>query len=161
VSEAIKLAKNLNMHTVAEGVEEKSQVEFLAKQGCDMIQGYYYAHPMDKGDYEGCMRSGISERALKEVREAENAAKEAEAEGETNVETQPEAENESKTDAEEAMSAEAVQEAESAEAVQEAESAEAVQEAESAEEAIDELAEAPQNEAPQDEEPQDDGKEQA
>ena len=28
MSEAIRLAKNLNMNTVAEGVEEKAQVEF-------------------------------------------------------------------------------------------------------------------------------------
>lgn len=52
VSEAIKLAKNLNMETVAEGVEAKEQVEFLARQGCDMIQGYFYARPMPKEEYE-------------------------------------------------------------------------------------------------------------
>ena len=39
------------MRTVAEGVEEKGQVDFLAEQGCDMIQGYYYAKPMPKDDY--------------------------------------------------------------------------------------------------------------
>ncbi len=52
VSEAIKLAKSLEMRTVAEGVEEKDQVEFLAKQGCDMIQGFYFAKPMPKAEYE-------------------------------------------------------------------------------------------------------------
>ena len=52
VAEAIKLAKSLNMRTVAEGVEIKEQVEFLARQGCDMIQGYYYAKPMPGEDYE-------------------------------------------------------------------------------------------------------------
>lgn len=51
ISEAIKLAKSLNMRTVAEGVEVKEQVDFLTKQGCDMIQGYYYAKPMPKEDY--------------------------------------------------------------------------------------------------------------
>lgn len=45
VSEAIKLAKSLDMRIVAEGIEEKAQVEFLRDQGCDMIQGYYYAKP--------------------------------------------------------------------------------------------------------------------
>ena len=40
------------MLTVAEGVEQKEQVEFLASQGCDMIQGYYYARPMPKDDYK-------------------------------------------------------------------------------------------------------------
>ena len=51
VAEAIKLAKNLNMRTVAEGVEIKEQVEFLAGQGCDMIQGYYFAKPMARDEY--------------------------------------------------------------------------------------------------------------
>ena len=57
VSEAIKLAKSLNMKTVAEGVEIKEQVDFLAKQGCDMIQGYYFAKPMPKDEYEGRMEA--------------------------------------------------------------------------------------------------------
>ena len=52
VSEAIKLAKSLNMKTVAEGVEEKETVDFLAGEGCDMIQGYYYAKPMPGEDFE-------------------------------------------------------------------------------------------------------------
>ena len=55
VSEAIKLAKSLKMRTVAEGVEDKKQVDFLAEQGCDMIQGFYYAKPMPKDEYESRM----------------------------------------------------------------------------------------------------------
>lgn len=46
VQETIRLAKALNMKTVAEGIEKKEQVEFLAEHGCDMIQGYYFAQPM-------------------------------------------------------------------------------------------------------------------
>lgn len=52
VSAAIKLAKELNMQTVAEGVEEQPQVKFLAAEGCDMIQGYYYAKPMPGSEFE-------------------------------------------------------------------------------------------------------------
>ena len=52
VSEAISIAKKLHMRTVAEGVEEKEQVDFLASQGCDMIQGFYFAKPMPGTDYE-------------------------------------------------------------------------------------------------------------
>ncbi|MBP5553833.1 MAG: EAL domain-containing protein [Lachnospiraceae bacterium] len=51
VSETIKLARSLNMRTVAEGVEIKEQVDFLAEQGCDMIQGFYYAKPMPSEEY--------------------------------------------------------------------------------------------------------------
>lgn len=52
VSEALALAKSLNMKTVAEGVEDKSTVDFLAQEGCDMIQGFYYAKPMPCEEYE-------------------------------------------------------------------------------------------------------------
>lgn len=57
VSEAISLAKMLNMRIVAEGIEKKEQVDFLAKQDCDMIQGYYFAKPMPASDYESRMDS--------------------------------------------------------------------------------------------------------
>lgn len=57
VTEAIKLAKSLNMRTVAEGVEVKEQVDFLAEQGCDMIQGYYFSKPVPKEEYQAKMRA--------------------------------------------------------------------------------------------------------
>ena len=47
-----RLAKSLHMRIVAEGVEKENQVAFLAKQGCDMIQGYYYAKPMPAAEFE-------------------------------------------------------------------------------------------------------------
>ena len=56
VSEAIRLAKSLNMRTVAEGVEQREQVDFLAAQDCDMIQGFFYAKPMPGEDYETRMK---------------------------------------------------------------------------------------------------------
>ena len=52
VSETLQLARKLNMTTVAEGVEDQSQVDFLAAEGCNMIQGYYYAKPMPREEYE-------------------------------------------------------------------------------------------------------------
>ena len=52
IREAIQLAKNLDMHVVAEGIEKKEQVDFLARQGCDMIQGFYYAKPMPVEEFE-------------------------------------------------------------------------------------------------------------
>ena len=42
----VSMAKDLGMHTLAEGVETKEQVDFLAGIGCERIQGYYYARPM-------------------------------------------------------------------------------------------------------------------
>ena len=57
VSEAIQLAKNLNMRIVAEGVEVKEQVDFLARQDCDMIQGYYFSKPLPKDEYQQRMHN--------------------------------------------------------------------------------------------------------
>ena len=56
VSEAIRLGKMLNMKIVAEGVEVKEQVDFLADADCDMIQGYYFAKPMPGNEYEERLR---------------------------------------------------------------------------------------------------------
>ncbi len=42
----IALAHNLNMKTIAEGVETKEQLEFLRANGCDEIQGYLVSRPM-------------------------------------------------------------------------------------------------------------------
>lgn len=52
VKEAIQLARNLDMRVVAEGIERKEQVDFLAGQGCDMIQGFYFAKPMPVSEFE-------------------------------------------------------------------------------------------------------------
>ncbi len=48
----IKLARSLDMFTLAEGIEEKGQVEFLHSVGCDAAQGYYFAKPMPISDFE-------------------------------------------------------------------------------------------------------------
>jgi diguanylate cyclase (GGDEF)-like protein/PAS domain S-box-containing protein len=43
----ITLAKTLKLDIVAEGVEYKEQKEFLSKNGCNVVQGYFYYKPMD------------------------------------------------------------------------------------------------------------------
>ena len=43
----ILISKKLNLKTVAEGVEKREQVEYLKKENCDFIQGYFYAKPLD------------------------------------------------------------------------------------------------------------------
>ena len=47
VEAAIALANAFNCKVVAEGVEEKEQQEKLLKLGCNIIQGYYIAKPME------------------------------------------------------------------------------------------------------------------
>jgi EAL domain-containing protein (putative c-di-GMP-specific phosphodiesterase class I) len=42
----IAMAHSLQMTTVAEGVENQTQFDFLGKLGCDVMQGYHIARPM-------------------------------------------------------------------------------------------------------------------
>lgn len=43
----IALGRTLNMKLIAEGVETQEQRNFLLENGCDYIQGYYYAKPLE------------------------------------------------------------------------------------------------------------------
>jgi len=42
----ISMAHKLGMEVVAEGVEEKKQVEYLITHNCDYFQGYLFARPL-------------------------------------------------------------------------------------------------------------------
>ncbi len=46
VSTVIVMAHELGIRVIAEGAETEAQVAFLRAQGCDLIQGYYYAKPL-------------------------------------------------------------------------------------------------------------------
>ncbi len=52
VEAVIKMAEALEMTVIAEGVEDKEQVDFLCELGCDYIQGYYFAKPMPLTEYQ-------------------------------------------------------------------------------------------------------------
>ncbi|MEG2203494.1 MAG: EAL domain-containing protein, partial [Christensenellaceae bacterium] len=52
VGSIISMAKALHMCTVAEGIEERKQVDMLKNLKCDYIQGFYFAKPMPVVDFE-------------------------------------------------------------------------------------------------------------
>ena len=54
---------------MAEGVEDREQVKFLADQHCDMIQGFIFAKPMPGAEYEVRMREAANRPAEGEERE--------------------------------------------------------------------------------------------
>ena len=47
----VHLGRNLNLRTIAEGVEEHVHYEYLASLGCDEIQGYWFSRPLDKNRF--------------------------------------------------------------------------------------------------------------
>ena len=51
INSVINMAKNLDMATVAEGVEDERQSALLKKMGCDIVQGFYYAKPMPQNEF--------------------------------------------------------------------------------------------------------------
>lgn len=55
VGDTISLAKKLGMQIVAEGIETREQVDFLANQDCDLIQGFYFSKPLSVDDFEECV----------------------------------------------------------------------------------------------------------
>ena len=45
VRATIVLARSLGIKTLAEGVEHEDQLEFLRREGCDVVQGYLFSPP--------------------------------------------------------------------------------------------------------------------
>lgn len=56
LGEAINLIKSMGAHIVVEGVESKEVSDWFESQGCDFIQGFYYAKPMTEKDYVKFMK---------------------------------------------------------------------------------------------------------
>ena len=48
----IQLGKALGLQTLAEGVEQPSQVRQLQHEGCDLAQGFLFARPLTPGGVE-------------------------------------------------------------------------------------------------------------
>lgn len=53
----VLMAKELGVHTLAEGTETKAQVDFLKQVGCEKIQGYYFGQPMSYEDIQIFVRT--------------------------------------------------------------------------------------------------------
>lgn len=52
VESSVRMAKQLGLAVIAEGVETKEQLEFLESIECDKVQGYYYSRPIPVNEFE-------------------------------------------------------------------------------------------------------------
>ncbi len=69
-STIIALAHGLDMRVVAEGVEHLEQLLWLADEGCDLAQGYYFSHPLMADDFVGWLSQHRRERIDRLIPEA-------------------------------------------------------------------------------------------
>jgi diguanylate cyclase (GGDEF)-like protein len=65
----IAMAHRLGLRVVAEGVEQPEQLQFLAANDCDEVQGYLLARPMPARAIEEVIRRGINIPAVLQPRQ--------------------------------------------------------------------------------------------
>ncbi|HIJ97042.1 MAG TPA: EAL domain-containing protein [Desulfuromonadales bacterium] len=56
VEAILAMSHKLDIHNIAEGVETREQLEFLQRQGCDEIQGFYFHRPLSVSAFEELLR---------------------------------------------------------------------------------------------------------
>jgi diguanylate cyclase (GGDEF)-like protein/PAS domain S-box-containing protein len=63
----ISIARGLGLSLVAEGVETESQASYLQQAGCDTMQGYFYARPMQRQNLQQMLQQQPAAPCLKEA----------------------------------------------------------------------------------------------
>lgn len=56
---AVDMMKNLNLKSLAEGVETKEQFEEIKRLGIDYTQGYFFSKPLNEEDFVKCIKGDL------------------------------------------------------------------------------------------------------
>ena len=64
VKTVIAMAHNLSLDVCAEGTETKDQLDFLGRNSCDRVQGYYYSRPVPPEEIEPFIVAAIAENPV-------------------------------------------------------------------------------------------------
>lgn len=54
----IRMANDLGIEVIQEGVETKTQLDFVVSLGCSRIQGFYYSRPLPRHDFDEWVKEG-------------------------------------------------------------------------------------------------------
>jgi diguanylate cyclase (GGDEF)-like protein/PAS domain S-box-containing protein len=57
ISAVISMARALNLNVVAEGVENEEQLDFLRRENCEAIQGFFCSAPLPAAEFEATLRT--------------------------------------------------------------------------------------------------------
>lgn len=71
---AIRLAHELGIEIIAEGVETEGQAKFLISAGCEHGQGYYFSRRVNAERATELLRSGVIKPVRKSLRLVDSAA---------------------------------------------------------------------------------------
>ena len=55
----IGLSRGLDLSVVGEGAETRSQVDFLTRHHCSIVQGFYFSRPLPAGEFESLAHQGL------------------------------------------------------------------------------------------------------
>jgi diguanylate cyclase (GGDEF)-like protein len=58
ITAIITMAHSLGLDVIAEGVEERDQLDLLVSLGCDKLQGYYFSKPVSASEHTAKLASG-------------------------------------------------------------------------------------------------------
>ncbi len=61
LASVVRMARWLDLPTIAEGVETTEQAKYLTSIGCDYMQGYLFSRPVDQATFERMLDSGALE----------------------------------------------------------------------------------------------------
>ena len=56
----LNLAKSLEFHTIAEGVENTEELEFLKQHDCDLVQGFLFSPPIDANEITELLKNHVN-----------------------------------------------------------------------------------------------------
>ena len=71
ISTILAMAKIFNLKTVAEGVENEEQFEFLKEKGCHLFQGFYFSKALEQHAFEGFYLNNREHRQIEMNEEKE------------------------------------------------------------------------------------------
>ena len=59
VTAVINMARSLKLRVIAEGVETRTELEFLKAHHCDEAQGYYFSKPVPARQFASLLERGV------------------------------------------------------------------------------------------------------